>query len=95
MWLALTSPMVPMRPTRQPLIKLCFFDGSWIFPSPTLLDTKGPEIRIGQIKGGSAELNTDQIFTFTTRDIEGDSSIASITYKDLPADMQVGGIHTH
>jgi len=59
-------------------------------PIATLLDTKGPEIRIGKIKDGRAELIEGQTFTLTTRDVEGDSSIASITYKNLPLDMEVG-----
>ncbi|MFR1759267.1 MAG: pyruvate kinase, partial [Christensenellaceae bacterium] len=59
-------------------------------PIATLLDTKGPEIRIGKIKGGRAELISDQSFTLTTREVEGDASIASISYKELPQDMEVG-----
>ncbi len=59
-------------------------------PVATLLDTKGPEIRIRQFKNGRIKLNKDQTFVLTADDYEGDESKVSITYKDLPADMVVG-----
>lgn len=59
-------------------------------PVAALLDTKGPEIRLKKFKGGKAELKTDQIFTLTTKEIEGDSNACSITYKELPSDVAPG-----
>ena len=44
-----------------------------------LLDTKGPEIRVCKFKDGK-----------TTRDVEGDESIVSVTYKDFPSDVSIG-----
>lgn len=60
-------------------------------PVAAMLDTKGPEIRLGTFKNGVEKLVTGQEFTLTTRDIEGTNEIAPVTYKDLPADVTVGG----
>ncbi len=60
-------------------------------PIAIMLDTKGPEIRLGDFKDGAIELLQDDIFTLTTRDIIGDRSIVSISYKGLPQDIEVGG----
>ncbi len=57
---------------------------------PCMLDTKGPEIRIGKFKGGVAVLKKGQSFTLTTRDIEGDETIVSISFKQLPEDVHQG-----
>lgn len=59
-------------------------------PIAILLDTKGPEIRTGDFKGGEASLKEGNIFTLTTREILGDESIGSITYKGLPNDVKAG-----
>lgn len=58
-------------------------------PIATLLDTKGPEIRIGDFKDKVVDLKEGQLFTLTNRDIQGDETIVSITYKDLPQDVKV------
>lgn len=60
-------------------------------PVAALLDTKGPEIRLKDFKNGVEQLTAGQLFTLTTRDIEGTNEICSITYKDLPQDVQPGG----
>ena len=59
-------------------------------PVAALLDTKGPEIRLKNFKQGGVDLVDDQIFTLTTRNVEGDKDIVSITYKDLPKDVSEG-----
>ncbi|MBP2070517.1 MAG: pyruvate kinase [Thermoanaerobacterium sp.] len=59
-------------------------------PIAIMLDTKGPEIRTGKFKGGVAELKEGQTFTITSRDIEGDNTICSVTYKGLPQDVERG-----
>ena len=59
-------------------------------PVATLLDTKGPEIRLKTIEGGKAELKMGQKFILTTDDIIGNSEKASITYKNLKNDISVG-----
>jgi pyruvate kinase len=60
-------------------------------PIAIMLDTKGPEIRIGNFKDSTIEIKQDDIFTLTTRDVMGDESIVSISYKGLPNDVEVGG----
>ena len=59
-------------------------------PVATLLDTKGPEIRLCDFEGGSAELESGQLFILTTEDILGTKEKASITYKNLKNDILVG-----
>jgi len=56
-------------------------------PIATILDTKGPEIRVGTFGDGPIELHAGDTFTLTTREVPGDSSIVSISYKGLPADL--------
>lgn len=57
-----------------------------------MLDTKGPEIRLGKFKDGmTVRIEQGQDFTFTTRqDQLGDQNIVSISYEDLPKDVEVG-----
>ena len=43
-------------------------------PVATLLDTKGPEIRLKELKGGSAILKEGQMFTLALGDFAGDST---------------------
>ena len=56
----------------------------------TLLDTKGPEIRLKEFKEGKVQLKKGQMFTLTTREVEGTEEIVSITYEGLPKDLEVG-----
>lgn len=56
----------------------------------TLLDTKGPEIRLRDFTGGKAELVAGQEFILTTQEIDGNAERASITYKNLKHDVEVG-----
>ena len=60
-------------------------------PVAALLDTKGPEIRLKDFKNGVENLVAGQAFTLTTRDVEGTNEICSITYKDLPMDVEPNG----
>ena len=57
-------------------------------PVATLLDTKGPEIRLGLLEGGKAMLNAGDTFTLTTRPMTGNSEMASISYPGLPGDVR-------
>ena len=56
-----------------------------------LLDTKGPEIRTGVLKGGKkVMLKAGEKFILTADDIEGDETKVSLTYKGLAADVSKG-----
>ena len=60
-------------------------------PVATLLDTKGPEVRLKKFEGDrKTEIKTGDVFTLTTRDVLGNSEIASVTYKNLYKDIAVG-----
>lgn len=61
-------------------------------PVAALLDTKGPEIRIGKFKDSKVQLEEGQTFILTTDEIEGDQGKATISYKDLPNDINVGSV---
>ncbi|MFL1671539.1 pyruvate kinase [Paenibacillus dendritiformis] len=55
-----------------------------------LLDTKGPEIRTGKLAVEPIDLVQDEYVTLTTEEILGDKDRISVTYKELPQDVEVG-----
>ncbi|SEL86912.1 pyruvate kinase [Paenibacillus sp. OK003] len=55
-----------------------------------LLDTKGPEIRTGKLEVEPIELVQDEYITLTTEEILGTKERLSITYADLPSDVEPG-----
>lgn len=60
-------------------------------PIATLLDTKGPEVRVRSFKNDTpATLVNGEMFTLTTADVDGDNSRVSITYKNLANDIETG-----
>ncbi len=60
-------------------------------PIAILLDTKGPEIRTGLLKGGQkVTLAEGHEFVLTTEEIEGDNTRVSITYDGLAEDVEPG-----
>ena len=59
-------------------------------PIAIMLDTKGPEYRTGLFKEGKVDLKKGQQFTFTTRDVTGDETIVSVSYKNLHAELEPG-----
>ena len=59
-------------------------------PIAIMLDTKGPEYRIGTFAEGKVEVNSGDTFTFTTDDVEGDATRVSVNYKDLIRNLSVG-----
>ena len=59
-------------------------------PIAIMLDTKGPEYRIGTFAEGKVEVIVGETFTFTTDDVEGDQTRVSVNYKDLIKNLSVG-----
>ena len=59
-------------------------------PIPFLLDTKGPEIRLGLFKDNGVDLAEGQTFTLTTDEIQGDDKRVSVSFKGLPGDVHYG-----
>ena len=59
-------------------------------PIPIMLDTKGPEYRIKTFKNGSVEIADGAEFTFTTRDVEGDETMVSVSFERLIQDLCIG-----
>lgn len=59
-------------------------------PVATLLDTKGPEIRVRDFKDGAITLQKGDEFVLTGREVEGDEHIVTITYPELVSDVKVG-----
>ncbi len=57
-----------------------------------MLDTKGPEIRVGKFKTGSAQLNKGQKFILTAEEVDGDERIVSLTYPDLVSRVKKGNV---
>ena len=56
----------------------------------TMLDTKGPEIRLKDIENGRTDLTTGQKFILTTEEVLGNNEKVTITYKNLKDDISVG-----
>lgn len=59
-------------------------------PVGILLDTKGPEYRIGIFENGSVDLEQGDEFTFTAEDVLGDKNRVSVSYKKLAEELYVG-----
>ncbi|MBZ4686754.1 MAG: pyruvate kinase [Clostridia bacterium] len=55
-----------------------------------LLDTKGPEIRIGSVEPDTVVLEKGQKFVLTTEEITGGKEKVSVSYKGLPQDVKRG-----
>ncbi len=60
------------------------------YPLGILLDTRGPEIRIGTFKTGSIVLKEGEIFTLTTEEVEGDATRVTVQYAGFPSDIKEG-----
>ena len=59
-------------------------------PLAIMLDTKGPEYRIGTFKKGKVTVNDGDMFIFTTEEVAGDETKVSVSYKDLMSNLAVG-----
>jgi len=56
---------------------------------PCILDTKGPEIRLGKFEQ-PVVLQEGQKFTLTTKEVMGDINQATVSHKDITKDLKVG-----
>ena len=59
-------------------------------PVATILDTKGPEIRIRAFQCQRVTLAEGGQFTLTTRQVEGDNTMVSVTYENLHHELTPG-----
>ena len=59
-------------------------------PVATILDTKGPEIRVKTFAAGPVNLVPGAPFTLTTDDVEGTSEQVSVTYDNLHNELAPG-----
>ena len=59
-------------------------------PVAMLLDTKGPEYRIGTFENQKVMLADGDKFIFTTEDCIGNGERVSVSYKNLPGELAVG-----
>src|SRR3954452_24437725 len=59
-------------------------------PVSILQDLQGPKIRVGRFSQGQIDLEPGADFLITTREIPGDETKVSTTYKGLPNDVKNG-----
>ena len=57
-----------------------------------LLDTKGPEMRLGKFAGGKVQLEKGQQFTLTAQEMVGTAEKATVNYSPLPQEVVVGNL---
>ena len=60
------------------------------YPLAIMLDTKGPEYRIGSFLNGRSILKDGQTFTFTTDEVDGNENKVSVSYKQLMQKLKEG-----
>ena len=61
-------------------------------PIAILQDLQGPKIRILKFREDSVELKRGDIFILTTRNVQGNSKIVSVSYKSFYKDVKVNDI---
>jgi pyruvate kinase len=59
-------------------------------PVAIMLDTKGPEYRIKTFQEGKILLKEGDVFTFTSREIQGDQTQVAVNYKELAGELSLG-----
>lgn len=59
-------------------------------PVGIMLDTRGPEMRLGKFAGGRVQLQQGQRFVLTSREVCGNSNMVSINHKLLPTVVKPG-----
>jgi pyruvate kinase len=61
-------------------------------PVALMLDTKGPEMRLGKFAAGKVYLSEGQKFVLTARDLIGTQEIVSVNHQQLPQEVAPGNI---
>jgi len=61
-------------------------------PIAIMLDTKGPEFRIGKFENEKVQIKPNSEFTFTSKQIMGNESIVSVTPKSIISSLKVGDL---
>ncbi|MGN1094711.1 MAG: pyruvate kinase [Candidatus Neoclostridium sp.] len=61
-------------------------------PVALMLDTKGPEYRIGSFARSPVTVRAGDDFTFTSRSIAGDEHTVSVSYGNLPDEVEKGDV---
>ena len=59
-------------------------------PIATMLDTKGPEVRLRSFPDGPVEIKEGETYTLTTRDVPCDAHIGSVNFSRLTHDIKPG-----
>jgi len=59
-------------------------------PIAILQDLAGPKVRVGTFSEGSVNLKPGETFTLTARPVEGDQTRVSVSYTQLPMEVQPG-----
>lgn len=59
-------------------------------PLAILIDLQGPKIRIGELESAEVELIEGNTFEITVKDLKGNATVVSTTYKNLVADAEIG-----
>ena len=59
-------------------------------PVGILLDTKGPEMRLGNFVEGKVTIEQGQKFIITSRDVQGTKEICSVNHPHLPQEVVAG-----
>ena len=75
---------------KQMLDKVKKIRGELNLPVAAMLDTKGPEIRLGNFENKTVMLKEKDTFVLTTRQITGTDEAVSISYNGLPSDISAG-----
>lgn len=75
---------------REKLQRVLKVRGELGLPVATLIDTKGPEIRLRDFEGGRAELTEGSRFILTAEEVLGTAERAAVSYKNLKNDISVG-----
>lgn len=59
-------------------------------PLPIMIDTRGPELRVGTFKSGSVNIKRGQTFTFLAQQIEGDENQVSLNMPEIIKVVKIG-----